>query len=875
MTPSRWRALAWFGACVSACLTLAGRSHAQVAVAVSAPATVQARTPVLVRVEVTAPAGASVRLAPPAFAPFVLARTDRAPTDTAGLRGRQRLEWRFVLRTSRAGTFTFDPFEVDVQGAGLRPATFRSRAWSVAVLPAVAPAPPGAITRSDLTATDPARLAFDAHVVPERVYVGEQATLELRVGVGARVRERLRRSPEFAFPSVSGVVTYDLSTRHASTAAGDVHVYRRAFFPLAAGTVNVPASQLVYALTPEDNPFGAEQRITARTPVRRLVALAPPADGRPATWDGAVGRFRASARVDTAHARVGDAVTYTLRVEGTGNVLLLPRPALTVAWAEVSPAAERVAVDSSGDLAGGSKEFDWLLTPRAAGAVRVPPAHYAYFDPRTSGYAFADAPAVELRVAPGPPNAAAVAVGSAPRVEVPAPSGLGVRRRWEGELGPVLANRRGFWVALAAVPVPGTLWLLGAASIARRRTRRGTRAGRADGRDPASPRTLAAAALAEFTDGLSRVLGRPDVPTADARTLARALRRAGVSSSLTAECVAAVDAWTHAAYGTGQATAAAPDGAPLAPPRALLARVAGELDVAGAGARTSDRASGRPPDAAPRQLPRHAHPGLAVGVATLALATLALAFAAPRLFPDATGAAPLGDATRAVPAFDAGVAAYARGDAARARDLFAVAAAAAPGAPGAWLNAGTAAWATGDTASAAFAWQRAARLAPTFPGLRSRLDRLPAVATTGHVGAPPLIDSRLLSVAALAVAGIAALWMVVAATAYARGAYGTPGATAVPLAWRGASTLYLVAVALASAAALAARGMDPRGLAVVRAGTALRPEPVLGASAAASVATGEVAQVVADEAGWLRVRLDGGRDGWLRAAQLAPLDGTP
>ncbi len=870
MTRSRWRALARWCACATAFLALAGPARAQVSVAVSAPATVPAQTPVLVRVEVTTPVGATVRLAPPLFAPFTLTRTDRAPTDTGALGGRQRLEWRFVLLAGNEGTFAFAPFEADVQGPGLRPGTFRSRTWSVAVLPTAARAPVAAARPSELSVADPARLAFDARVVPERVYVGEQTTLELRVGVGARVRERLRRSPEFAFPPVGGVVTYDLPARHASTPTGDVHVYRRALFPLAAGTVNVPPAQLVYALTPEDDPFGAESRVTAQTPVRTLIAVAPPTQGRPTEWDGAVGRFRASARVDTAHARVGDAITYTLRVEGTGNVLLLPRPAVTVPWADVSTAAERVAVDSSGDAAGGSKEFDWLLTPRRPGVARVPAVRYAYFDPRTAGYAFADAPAVDVRIAPGVPNATPLApVRAAPAERSPSAT-LGVARTWDGEREPALVERRGFWFALAAVPVPGVVVLFGTAWLARLRTRRVARGHKTDDTGPPTTRSRAAADRAEFAEGVSTLLGCPASAVLDAPTLVRVLRRSGVSGALAGECAAAVDRWTRGAYGTADAPS---EGAPPLP-RALLARIAEELGMAAARAHTRAHTRARTVVAAERVarrgLPHRAYPGLAVG-----LAVLGFAVAAPRFASRAAPVAPAGDGARATSAFAAGVAAYAQGDAGRARDLFAAAATAAPNAPAAWLNAGTAAWSAGDTAAAAFAWQRAARLAPDLPGLRARLEHLPVVAAAGHVGAPPPVDARPVSLAALVAAGCAALWMLGAAAAYARRASGYAGDRAPVLPWRGALATYVVSLALAGGAALAARATDPRGLAVVRAGTALRPEPAFGASTAGSVVTGEVARVVADEAGWLRVRLDGGRDGWVRAAQVAPLDAAP
>ena len=860
----------WARAAIASVIAVAPAvgARGQVTVTVSAPATVTARVPALVRVEVTAPAAATVRITPPAFAPMRLVRTDRAPTDTAGLGGRQRLDWRFVLRSDGAGTFAFDPFEVDVQGTGLRTATFRSRPWSMSVLPGPATlsgASVPAITGAAAADVDPSRLSFDAAVAPARVYVGQQATLELRVGIGVRVRERLRRSPEFAFPSVGGVVTYDLTSRHASTPGADVHVYRRALFPLAAGVVSVPAAQLAYALTPEGDPFGAEERVATRSDARQFVAVAPPLAARPATWGGAVGRYRASARVDTAHARVGDAIVYTLRVAGTGNVMLLPRPALAVSWAEASPAGERVTIDSTGDLAGGAKEFDWLLTPHAAGPQRVPAVGYAYFDPSAATYAVTDAPAIDLRVLPGsfgparPTSAAGAGAGAGGSV----PTGLGVRRTFDAERGPSLVDRRAFWLALASVPVPGAFWLLAAATLTRWRRRRMQRTRTAA---PGSARARATSALAEFASGLGSLIGVAPLALGDGRTLARTLRRAGISRALADECDHAIDRWRRAAYDTNdRADVHAGDDATTL--RTLLQRVARELDDARARPPKREGDSAPYESVAPLRLPRHMWPGLA-----LAVAVLAIGGATPQLTAHRGDVPAGGDRAHAASAFAAGVDAYAAGDAGRARDLFLAAADAVPRSPTTWLNAGTAAWAVGDTATAAFAWQRAAHLAPTLAGVRARLERLPAVAGPGRVGAPPITDATLIAVAAVTVAALAALWMLASAVAYTRAA-SVGLASTFPS--RGPLVAYVAAVALAATTTAAARATEVRGLAVVRAPVALRPEPVLEASPDAMVATGEVARVEADEGEWVRVQLDGGREGWVRAAQLAPLDGSP
>ncbi len=70
-----------------------------------------------------------------------------------------------------------------------------------------------------------------------------------------------------------------------------------------------------------------------------------------------------------------------MRLSGTGNLKLLPRPALQVDWASIVAGAERIAWDSSGTVVRGSKEFDWIVTPRIAGELALPSVRYDFFNP--------------------------------------------------------------------------------------------------------------------------------------------------------------------------------------------------------------------------------------------------------------------------------------------------------------------------------------------------------------------------------------------------------------------------------------------------------------------------------------------------------------
>jgi hypothetical protein len=116
-------------------------------------------------------------------------------------------------------------------------------------------------------------------------------------------------------------------------------------------------------------------------------------------FSGAVGDLRDSVFFDDPSWRVGDPTTVTLRLTGIGNLKLLPRPALTIPWATVTTADERVTWDSTGTVVRGAKEFDWIVTPRVGGEVVFPTIRYDYFDPATRQYAAAETPTARVVVA--------------------------------------------------------------------------------------------------------------------------------------------------------------------------------------------------------------------------------------------------------------------------------------------------------------------------------------------------------------------------------------------------------------------------------------------------------------------------------------------
>lgn len=264
---------------------------------------------------------------------------------------------------------------------------------------------PAIVTRAAIDTTQVVN--FRVLAVPDTVYVGEQVTYQLGVFLERSVRDRLRRMEAIA-PEMRGMMAYDSPSplsgfpdRLVGRRHYQAHVYERAIFPLTAGRLVIPPARLVYAMPLSFSFFSREESYELHSDSVTIVALEPPAEGRPARWDGAVGTIHVNARVDTSAARVGDAVRLTVSVAGRGNVKLFPRPRIDLDGASAVPAGERVTLSGDSLDVHGVKEFDWLLTPLRQGRLELPRVHYPYFDPAERSYEIARGPALALRVAPG------------------------------------------------------------------------------------------------------------------------------------------------------------------------------------------------------------------------------------------------------------------------------------------------------------------------------------------------------------------------------------------------------------------------------------------------------------------------------------------
>lgn len=668
---------------------------------------------------------------------------------------------------------------------------------------------------------DPSQdVAFQALILPETVYVGQQATYQVGVFLSEEVRARLRRNPQFVPPEVRSALAFDLPSvvdgpaRVVGVRHYDVHVFQRAIFPLAAGRLVVPPAHLDYALPLSNSFFAREESHSERTAPLTLVARDPPAAGRPADFHGAVGRLVISAHTVARQARVGDPLMFTVTVDGIGNVTLLPRPDLQVGWADVVSGGDRVQLDSASVLMRGRKDFDWILTPRRAGRLALPAIRYPYFNPYTERY----------EIALTRPDSLTVAGGSVLESEAPAPAvprALPIRRLYSGVEPPPLSSHTAYWLLIALSPLPAL-----ALTVTRRPYRRRPPspvrvlrqlATAPEGRDPARLRRAYAAAIADRVHATAAAMS-------DHAQLVRTLRRAGVSAPVAEDADRLLTELDAVVFGR-----------------------AGVADP-GAAHRAYAIVSAIDAEALPRQ-------ALAVTRVGAGLATFLLLCVV-------VGAASVwaaGRDTVAESVFYNGVQAYDHQQFDTARSAFFELAQARPRSADAWINFGTSAWALHDTAAAVIGWQRAARLQPMASDARQLLRLTPGF-RDGLLGDIPPVSLDLLAVAG------ALLWLGgwSALTLHAR--------RALPRLRTPAFAALVVAAGIAVAGRLQRDILAGRDAAVVVHAGRLRGTPSLGAEEGAETLTGETGRIVMRQGVWVRVRLSDRREGWLESRWLEPLD---
>lgn len=193
-------------------------------------------------------------------------------------------------------------------------------------------------------------------------------------------------------------------------------VGRFALFPTTSGELTVDPAVLRIAVRSRGggrSPFGSffdddffgmmsTQRYDLRSRPLKIKVEALPDSDKPDDFSGPTGRFKLSATLDRNELEAGEAVTVQVKVEGQGNVKMIPEPDApefkgfetfgNTSSSDITPSPEGIF---------GSKTFDYVLLAEEEGKQKIDSFRLSYFDPVDNKYKTVRTNPLEVIVKPG------------------------------------------------------------------------------------------------------------------------------------------------------------------------------------------------------------------------------------------------------------------------------------------------------------------------------------------------------------------------------------------------------------------------------------------------------------------------------------------
>ena len=142
---------------------------------------------------------------------------------------------------------------------------------------------------------------------------------------------------------------------------------------------------------------------TARADAITVTVQAPPADGRPASYTGAIGRYAMQVTASPTEVELGQPITLSIALRGQ-PLEGVPSPDLA-ALPELVSRFDFSNDELVGQLESGAKVFRRAVFPKQAGEQTIPPVQWSYFDVPSRAYHTLTSEPITINVNPPAPGA--------------------------------------------------------------------------------------------------------------------------------------------------------------------------------------------------------------------------------------------------------------------------------------------------------------------------------------------------------------------------------------------------------------------------------------------------------------------------------------
>jgi hypothetical protein len=403
----------------------------------------------------------------------------------------------FVLQAGKAGTFQIPQAVISYKGK-----RYMSNAVTVTVLAgnsrpnAAAPSQPQARQQQQQpTVSDAGNEIFIKAVVDNaNPFLGEAVTVTFKLYTPT---PRLQIDQPSKIPSYTGFWAQDLLKditqlpQYNETMNGKRYIVaelrKAALYPQKSGQLRIDplVQDVVYQVQVKgrnpfaDDPFfgndpffksfmddsfmgGGYQNVRKTLESNALmVNVKPlPAADRPVDFGGAVGKFTMKAGIDRNVVNTNDGITLKVAVSGSGNLNLIEKPNITFPPDFEVYDPKVVDAFSNKGASSGTRTFEYLIIPRAAGDFTIDPIQFSYFDPDQQKYYVLESDKLTLKVNKGAGSASDNPVPSDVKylnndIRYLAEPPLNIRKKGNSLFGSML-----YWLLLS-LPLAGFLVFLG------------------------------------------------------------------------------------------------------------------------------------------------------------------------------------------------------------------------------------------------------------------------------------------------------------------------------------------------------------------------------------------------------------------------------
>lgn len=137
----------------------------------------------------------------------------------------------------------------------------------------------------------------------------------------------------------------------------------------------------------------------------KIQVMPLPETGKPGHFGNAVGKFTISGTVDKNNLTTDDALTYTLRISGSGNLKLIEAPLLRLPNGLATYEPQIIDTITGRTTAiSGSKIISYTISPNIPGDYEIPPLSFSYFNPEDGQYHILETSPIKIQVGKGKGN---------------------------------------------------------------------------------------------------------------------------------------------------------------------------------------------------------------------------------------------------------------------------------------------------------------------------------------------------------------------------------------------------------------------------------------------------------------------------------------